>query len=53
MPVSFELQDRIDNMFQYFGPCDASLFIDVPDDQYRRMGFFGKFQYRCSTFSYL
>ena len=51
VPVAFELQNRVDDMFQYFGAGNAALLVDVTYEQHRGVRFFGKFQYGCGTFS--
>ena len=43
MLVTFKLQYGVYNMFQYLGAGNASFFIDMADQNDRRICFFGKF----------
>ena len=53
MAIAFELKHGIHYMLQHFGSGYATLFIDVPYQHHRGVGFLCKFQKSRRTFSYL
>ena len=46
MLIAFKLKYGVYDMFQYFRPGNASFFVDMPDEDNRRMRLFGKAQDR-------
>jgi hypothetical protein len=44
VPVAFELQNGVHDVFQDFGAGDVAFFVDVADEEGGRAGFFGEFE---------